>query len=144
MNIDKVISISGKPGLFTLVTQSKNGFIAENLETRKRTAVSATANVSLLSNIAIYTLDEEVPLADVFKKIYDKENGGEAIDHKSSETDLRNYMSGILPDYDAARVYKTDLKKLFQWYNILLNCGIIGPDNATENTDTPAIESSEE
>lgn len=137
MNIEKVISITGKPGLYTLVTQSKSGFIAENLENNRKTSVPASANVSLLSNIAIYTTTEEVPLGDVFQKIFDKENGGNAIDHKASEADLRNYMAEILPDYDADRVYKSDLKKLFQWYDILLNNGMLSADaaNSTDNSE---------
>lgn len=124
MNIDKVISISGKPGLYTLVTQSKGGFIAQNLDNNRKTAIPASASVSLLSNIAIYTLTDEVPLAEVFQRIYDKEKGGKAISHKVSEKELRNYMADVLPDYDEERVYKSDLKKLFQWYNILLKNGI--------------------
>lgn len=132
MKIDKVISISGKPGLYTLVTQSSNGFIAENLDSNKKTSVPASANVSLLNNIAIYTQTEEVPLADVFKKIFEKENGGEAINHRSSEKELRDYMSEVLPDYDEDRVYKSDLKKLFQWYNILLKNGLLVAEESTE------------
>lgn len=140
MKIDKVISISGKPGLFTLVTQSKNGFIAENLDNNRRTSVPASANVSLLSNIAIYTETEEVPLAEVFQKIYDKENGGEAINHKASETELRNYMTEILPDYDKDRVYKSDLKKLFQWYNILQKSGLLEAETAEASETTVSEE----
>ena len=132
MKIDKVISISGKPGLYTLVTQSSTGFIAENLDSNKKTSVPASANVSLLNNIAIYTQTEEVPLADVFKKIFEKENGGEAINHRSSEKELRDYMSEVLPDYDEDRVYKSDLKKLFQWYNILLKNGLLVAEESTE------------
>lgn len=135
MKIDKVISISGKPGLYTLVTQSKNSFIAKNLDTNKKTAVPASANVSLLSNIAIYTDTEEVPLGNVFQNIYDKENGGEAINHRSSEAELRAYMSEILPDYDRDRVYKSDLKKLFQWYNILLRNEMLTPDTQEASTE---------
>lgn len=133
MNIEKVISISGKPGLYTLVTQSKSGFIAENLENNRKTSVPASANVSLLSNIAIYTEVEEVPLDEVFQKIYDKEEGGEAINHRSSEADLRAYMREVLPDYDENRVYKSDLKKLFQWYNILLKNGFLEAEPETED-----------
>ncbi|MGI9527932.1 MAG: DUF5606 family protein [Weeksellaceae bacterium] len=137
MKIDKVISISGKPGLYTLVTQSKGGFIAMNLDNNRKTAVPASASVSLLSNIAIYTLTDEVPLAEVFDRIYKKEDGGKAIDHKSSEKELRNYMAEVLPDYDEDRVYKSDLKKLFQWYNILLKNGLItDSEDATENDST--------
>ncbi|CAI9429911.1 DUF5606 domain-containing protein [Candidatus Ornithobacterium hominis] len=120
MKIDKVIAISGKPGLYHLISQTKSGFIAENLDDGKKTNVPASYNVSLLSNVAIYTTTEEVPLAEVFRKIYDKENGGETINHRSPEVELRNYMEEVLPDYDKSRVYHSDLKKLFQWYNILL------------------------
>lgn len=120
MKIDKVIAISGKPGLYHLISQTKSGFIAENLDDEKKTNVPASYNVSLLSNVAIYTTTEEVPLAEVFRKIYDKENGGETINHRSPEVELRNYMEEVLPDYDKSRVYHSDLKKLFQWYNILL------------------------
>ena len=141
MKIDKVISISGKPGLYTLVTQSKNGFIAENLDNNRKTSVPASANVSLLSNIAIYTESAEVPLSEVFQKIYDKENGGKAIDHKASEAELRNYMSEILPDYDEDRVYKSDLKKLFQWYGILLKNGLLAQE---ENAEKETAASEEE
>lgn len=140
MNLDKVISISGKPGLYTLVTQSSNGFIAENLDNNRKTSVPASVNVSLLNNIAIYTQTEEVPLVEVFEKIYEKENGGLAIDHKSSEKELRNYMEEILPDYDQNRVYKSDLKKLFQWYNILQKNNMLTTD---EESETAAQEEEE-
>jgi len=136
MNIDKVISISGKPGLFTLVTQSSNGFIAENLDSNKKTSVPASANVSLLNNIAIYTETEEVPLVEVFQKIFDKENGGQAINHKSSENELRAYMEEILPEYDKDRVYKSDLKKLFQWYNILQRNDMLISEEKEETKET--------
>lgn len=135
MNLDKVISISGKPGLYTLVTQSSNGFIAENLDNNRKTSVPASVNVSLLNNIAIYTETEEVPLVDVFQKIYDKENGGLAINHKSSEKELRGYMEEILPDYDESRVYKSDLKKLFQWYNILQKNNMLESESNEESSN---------
>ena len=128
MKIDKVIAISGKPGLYNLISQTKSGFIAKNLDDGKKTNVPASYNVSLLSNVAIYTLTEEVPLAEVFEKIYKKENGGKCINHKSSEAELRAYMAEVLPDYDESRVYQSDLKKLFQWYNILLKNDLLTPE----------------
>ena len=128
MKIDKVIAISGKPGLYNLISQTKSGFIAKNLDDGKKTNVPASYNVSLLSNVAIYTLTEEVPLAEVFEKIYEKENGGKCINHKSSEAELRAYMAEVLPDYDESRVYQSDLKKLFQWYNILLKNDLLVPE----------------
>lgn len=125
MDISKVIAISGKPGLYKLLNQKNRSFVVEDLTKGRKTSVSAQYNVSLLENIAIYTHTEEVPLGDVFQKIFDKESGEACIDHKASEKELRDYMLEILPDYDADRVYKSDLKKLFQWYNILLPTGLL-------------------
>ena len=83
MALDKVLSISGKPGLYKLLTQTRSGFLAESLTDKKRISVGIQQNVSILSEIAIYTLEEEMPLKDVFKKISEKENGGEtSISHK--------------------------------------------------------------
>lgn len=139
MNLEKVIAISGKSGLYELVTQTKNGFIAKNLDTNKKTSIAASNNVSLLSNVAIYTSDDEVPLSEVFELIYKKADGGDALPHKSPETELRAYMEEVLPDYDAARVYYSDLKKLFQWYAILLkNDFFVAEEEAEEETAEPA------
>ncbi len=123
MSLEKVLSISGKPGLYKLNTQTRNGFLAESLIDGKKVNVSGRHNVSLLSEIAIYTLTEEVPLREVFKKISEKENGGEAINHKVSKDELEEYFFGILPDYDEDRVYASDIKKVVQWYNLLTKNG---------------------
>lgn len=128
MDLTKIISISGKPGLFNLIKQSRTGFIVESVETGKRTSVSSTNNVSLLANVAMYTMDAEVPLEEVFYKIAEKENLGLAISHKESGANLHAYFSEVLPDYDEDRVYDSDLKKLFQWYNILQKAGLIDLD----------------
>lgn len=128
MDLTKIISISGKPGLYKLVSQAKGGFIVEDLEKGKKTSISAQNNVSLLENVAIYGISDEFPLKDVFTKIYEKENGGVAINHKESGANLRAYMSDVLPEYDEDRVYDSDLKKLFQWYNILQSKGLVTPE----------------
>ena len=99
------------------------GFLAQSLADGKPLSVSARHNVSLLSEIAIYTLSEEVPLAEVFEKISNKENGGEAISHKSSKDELEAYFFEVLPDYDEDRVYASDIKKVVQWYNLLQKNG---------------------
>lgn len=125
MSLDKIISITGKPGLYDLKTQTKNGFLAESLIDGRRTNISAQHNVSLLSEIAIYTLTTEVPLYEVFIKIYDKENGKETISHKAPKIELEEFFFSILPDYDEDRVYTSDIKKVVQWYNILQKCGKI-------------------
>jgi hypothetical protein len=120
MSLEKVLSISEKPGLFKLITQTRNGFVAESLLDGKRLSVNVHSNVSILSEIAIYTLTEEVPLVQVLKKIKDKENGQvTSITHKSSKDALEEYFFDVLPDYDEDRVYASDIKKVIKWYNIL-------------------------
>lgn len=132
MDLTKIISISGKPGLYKLVSQAKGGFIVEDLDKGKKTSISAQNNVSLLENVAIYGVSEEYPLKDVFTKIYEKENGGACISHKESGANLRKYIEEVLPEYDESRVYDSDLKKLFQWYNILQAKGLVTPEPETE------------
>jgi hypothetical protein len=132
MDLTKIISISGKPGLFKLVSQAKGGFIVEDLEKGKKTSISAHNNVSLLENVAIYGVSEEFPLREVFTRIYNKENGGPAINHKESGANLRKYIEEVLPEYDESRVYDSDLKKLFQWYNILQKNGLVTPTPEAE------------
>jgi hypothetical protein len=120
MSLEKVLSISEKPGLFKLITQTRNGFVAESLLDGKRLSLNMNSNVSLLSEIAIYTLTEEVPLIQVLKKIKDKENGKvTSITHKSSKDELEEYFFEVLPDYDEDRVYASDIKKVIRWYNLL-------------------------
>jgi len=124
MSLEKILSITGKPGLYKLETQTRSGFLAESLVDGKKISVGARHNVSLLSEIAIYTLTEEVPLREVFAKIFEKENGGEAISHKVPKIELEEYFFGILPDYDEERVYPSDIKKVVQWYNLLQKNGM--------------------
>jgi len=124
MSLEKILSISGKPGLYELKARTRNGFLAESLIDGKTISVSGRHNVSLLSEIAIYTLSAEVPLGEVFQKIAEKEDGGQAISHKSSKIELEEYFFNVLPDYDEDRVYASDIKKVVQWYNVLQKCGM--------------------
>ena len=120
MELDKILSIAKKPGLYKLIAQSRGGFIAESLLNQNRISVSITSNVSLLSEIAIYTLAEELPLKEVFLKVFEKENGGQAsTSPKASKDDLEAYFFSVLPDYDEDRVYPSDIKKIISWYNLL-------------------------
>ncbi len=135
MDLTKIISISGKPGLFNLVKQSRAGFIIESVETGKKTSVPSSNNVNLLANIAIYTTDTEVSLEEVFYKIAEKENLGPTISHKESGVKLHEYFAEVLPDYDKDRVYDSDLKKLFQWYNVLQKAGLIDLDRPEESKE---------
>ena len=136
MALEKVLAISGKPGLYKLVTQTRTGFIAESLIDQKRLAIGIQQNVSVLSEIAIYTLTEEVPLADVFRKISDKENGQEtAISHKDSKDKLEEYFFEVLPDYDEDRVYVSDIKKVIQWYNLLVKNDLLNLEEEITTSD---------
>ncbi len=126
MALDKVLSISGKPGLYKLLTQTRSGFLAESLTDKKRISVGIQHNVSILSEIAIYTLEEEMPLKEVFKKISEKESGGEtSISHKVGKDQLEEYFFSILPNYDEDRVYSSDIKKVVSWYNTLLKNNLL-------------------
>jgi len=116
MDLSRVIAISGKPGLYRLVSQTRGGFVVEDLEKGKKISIASNYNVSLLDNVAIYGVSQEFPLAEVFFRIYKKEN--------------RKYMEEVLPEYDDSRVYDSDLKKLFQWYNILHKNGLLNIDLA--------------
>ena len=120
MSLEKIIAIAGKPGLFKLITQTRAGFVAESLIDNKRLSVNVQQNVSILSEIAIYTLTEEVPLKQVFLKIKEKENGQQtSVSAKDSKDALEEFFFNVLPDYDEDRVYVSDIKKVIQWYNLL-------------------------
>jgi hypothetical protein len=125
MSLDKILSIGGKPGLYKLLTQTRTGFVAESLLDGKKITVGFKNNVSVLSEIAIYTLEEEVPLRQVFQNIQEKEKGEKTtVGHKDDKLKLEEYFFEILPNYDEDRVYLSDIKKVVQWYNILLEKGI--------------------
>lgn len=143
MDLTKIISISGKPGLYKLVAQAKGSFIVEDLDKGKKTSISAHNNVSLLENVAIYGVSEEFPLKEVFTRIYNKENGGPCINHKEPGAQLRAYMEEILPEYDETRVYDSDLKKLFQWYNILHKNDLVTPAPEEEIEETEVVEATD-
>ncbi len=124
MEFNKIISVTGKPGLYQVVSQSKNAIIVESLIDQKRIAINTAQNVSLLENIAIYTYEEDVPLLNIFKSMYEKTEGKEAISHKESAKKLEAFFAEVLPDYDAERVYTSNIKKVIQWYNALVKGGM--------------------
>jgi hypothetical protein len=119
MNLSGIIAVSGKPGLFNVIAQGNQSIIVESLLDKKRIAVHASNKISALEDISIYTYEEDIPLTKVYRNIYDKENGGQCVSHKASEAELRSYLEEVLPDYDRERVYLSDIKKLFNWYNLL-------------------------
>ncbi|MCI6672533.1 MAG: DUF5606 domain-containing protein [Prevotella sp.] len=125
--IETILSIAGKPGLYKLVNRSKTTLIVETLdETHKRIPAFATDRVTSLADIAMFTTEEDVPLYAVFAKVRDKEDGKVASLNwrKASGKELQSYFAEVLPDFDRERVHNSDIKKLLQWYDILINAGI--------------------
>lgn len=141
----KILSISGRPGLFRLVNQGKNMLIVESLATGKRTPAYARDKVMSLGDISIYTNDGgDTPLAKVLETVR-VANDGKSIDIKAigGEKELREYFATIMPDYDEDRVYGSDIRKLFQWYNQLLEAGFTTFAEAEEDAAAEAAEAAE-
>ncbi len=128
MNLDKILAIAGKPGLYSLKVQTRTGFVAESLIDGKKSTVNLRTNVSLLTEISMYTNTEEKPLAEVMRAIAVKENCGPAISHKEENGKLIEYFLQILPDYDQDRVYPSDIKKVINWYNTLQEKGMVSKE----------------
>ena len=119
---ERILTISGKPGLYQLLSQGRNMFIVESVDaTKKRMPVYNSDKIVMLDDIAIYTDTEEVPLREVFAKIYEKENGVLSFEVKDvTPEELVEYFESVMPDYDRERVYLTHIKKIYSWYNILV------------------------
>ena len=119
MDLEGIINISGKPGLYKVISQGNNTVIVESLINRKKVKLHSRVQANMLEEIGIYTSDGTQSLSEIFDNIAQKENCKETINHKSSENELRAYFIEILPDYDQDRVYLSDIKKVFQWYNAM-------------------------
>ena len=119
MDLKDIISISGKSGLFSTVGKSKNNVIVESIIDKKRFPIFNTNRISALSDISIYTYKEEVLLSDIYRKIYESNDGKPTIDHSENTEKLRAKLEEFVPNYDKEQVYNSDIKKLFQWYNLL-------------------------
>jgi hypothetical protein len=135
MILKDILSISGEPGLFKFIAQGKNAIIVEHLETKKRSTAYSSAKVSSLEDIAIFTEKEDMPLGKVFDLIFEKENGGLAIDSKSEPEKLKKWFEGILPEYSKDKVYTSDIKKLAAWYNILHNHNLLLKDEPKKEAE---------
>lgn len=129
-----ILSISGKPGLYKLVSQGKNMLIVESLADKKRFPAYGNEKIISLGDIAMYTDTEDVPLKEVFLSMKKKENGAAV----ATADDLRAYLAEVLPTFDRDRVYPSDIKKLIVWYNLLVASGM------TDFEETPAAETKEE
>ena len=138
MDLKEIITVTSKPGLYIKIGATKTGIIVESVIDKKRIPVYASDKMSTLQDISIFTTDEDTTLKEVFKKIHAKENGGKSIDHKSEDKILKEYFGQVLPEYDKQRVYVSDIRKVLNWYNILLTHDLL------DLTDKPEEEAVEE
>ena len=134
MNLEGIISITGKPGLFKIISQGNNVVIVENLEDKKRMPMTARYQANSLDEIGIYTIEDTTPLSNIFDIIAKKENAKQSISHKADKEDLIKYFEDILPNYDIERVYISDIKKVIQWYNTMQAAGLIKLAQAEKKT----------
>ena len=125
MDLQGIISISGRPGLFKIVTQGKSNVIVESLIDKKRFPAFASEKISSIEDISIFTYEEDVKLTDVFSTLLSQNDGKESINHKVEESVLRSTFTSVLYNYDIDRVYLSDIRKVFQWYNLLLKEGLL-------------------
>jgi hypothetical protein len=145
INLDKIISISGEPGLYRIISSSKSHVIVENLITKQRTSISALTRISSLAEISMYVQDGEKPLSEIFYALYEKTNNGQAISHKADDKDIIKEFESILPDYDKERVYVSNMRKFFNWYNILQQSGsLVVEAEEKENKTEEQADSTEE
>jgi len=124
MDLKEILSVSGKPGLFKTIAQTKTGVIIESLTDGKRLQAFASDKISSLGEISIFTKDEDLPLREVFRLIQEKNSDQPAPDAKTDDNELKAFFESILPDYDRERVYVSHMRKLVQWYNLLISNGV--------------------
>jgi hypothetical protein len=125
MFLDGILAIAGQPGLYKLVSKGKNNVIVESLTNGKRMPAFATSRISTLEDVAIYTEDEDIPLKEIFVNTFEKYNGEKVLQQKPNNDDFKKFMEEVLPDYDRERVYVSDIKKVANWYNTLIDHKII-------------------
>lgn len=119
MDLTEILAIAGKPGLYKMLSHTKNGMLVESMDDQKRFPVFAHEKISSLEEISIFTETEDIPLKEVFRKIHALLEGEKALSHKSTPEELKDFFDDAVPDYDKERVYVSDIKKVIQWYNIL-------------------------
>ena len=143
---DTILAIAGKPGLYKLVSRGKNNLIVEALDaSHRRQPAFATDRITALNDIAMYTEADDIPLTKVLESMKKLEEGKKAsIDYrKASGDDLREYFAKVLPDFDRERVQNSHIKKLIQWYNILVEAGITDFEEAADNETATESEAEE-
>ncbi len=131
-----ILAISGQPGLFKLVTEAKNSIIVESLLTGKRIPAYSTSKISALADISVFTETGEVQLKELFKAI---QQSGKVISPKASSGEISDFFAEVLPEYDKDRVYVSDMKKIFQWYQLLNELDLL-TDTEEEKTEEESEE----
>ena len=138
MDLSKILSIAGKPGLFKIMNQSRGGVVVTSLNDGRKMVVGQTQRVSTLSDISIYTLDGDEPLKNIFKAMMEKSEGKAVeVDFKDDDA-LREYLFRIFPEHDEDRVYPSDIKKIIKWFNLLLEKGLLEIEEENKDADTKA------
>lgn len=135
IDLTGIISISGQPGLFKIIAQSKNGIIIEGLADKKRTNIYSTTKVSTLSDIGMYTTGEDKPIEEIITAVFEKEKGGPCVDAKADDKAITEYFASVVPDYDKERVYVSNMRKLFNWYTILQTTGNLKEKDANADSE---------
>ncbi len=124
MELKEILAVSGHAGLYKFVAQSTRGVIVESLADGHRMNVPANARVSSMTDISVFTASEDRPLADIFTAFYTHTGGKQSVDHKASGAEIQAAFAAVVPDYDPDRVHLSDMKKIIQWYNVLVDKGM--------------------
>jgi len=139
MNLKEILAVTGKRGLYKVVSHEKSRIIVESLLDNTRMPVFPSSRPSALENIIIFTEEEDMPLEKVFKKIFEATQGGKVQENRiANDVELKKYMEEILPQYDKTRVHVSDMKKLFVWYNILQENNLLSFEDENEETESDA------
>jgi hypothetical protein len=139
MKITDILAVAGKPGLYQVLASGSASIVVESMLDGKRSSVPGTARVSNLADITMYTHDDDVPLLDILNRMHDAQKGEAGPSHKDAAQTIRDFVDGIVPELDHDRVYQSDLKKLVQWYNLLVGKGAF-PLEAPEKPEEVAQE----
>ena len=140
MKITDILAVAGKPGLYQVLASGSASIVVESMLDGKRSSVPGTARVSNLADITMYTHDDDVPLLDILNRMHDAQQGAEGPSHKDAAQTIRDFVDGIVPELDHDRVYQSDLKKLVQWYNLLVSKGAFPLEAPEKPEEAPAEE----
>ena len=140
MKITDILAVAGKPGLYQVLASGSASIVVESMVDGKRSSVPGTARVSNLADITMYTHDDDVPLLDILNRMHDAQKGAEGPSHKDAAQIIRDFVDGIVPELDHDRVYQSDLKKLVQWYNLLVSKGAFPLEAPEKPEEAPAEE----